>query len=238
MKIARRVLLYLLVLIAPLSQAKNSFTIKGEQVIDLLYLNDIPGNEQAKKQYFKDIGPVGRALGYKPLFAFFIKEKPVQGNYFPNVLAIAAWPGDMHNRMQLFDQLLKKVPDIHQRRFDVWSSFHMTNYYIENDLTLSFDDEKRYVIAGFWQHDNAQSKALMNSYQASVNKAGGQVMMALTGGSSPFGYMYNPDFTVITEWPNLASFERFSKANQQIQQQNKNIKHINELHLQLINRNG
>lgn len=218
------------------TKAEQTLSLKENTVIDLLFLNDIADNGKLKKQYFTDVAPIAKAMGYQPIMGFRITKKPIQGNYFPNVLAIAQWPGNMDDRQKLFEQLLVKVPDLHAKRFDIWSSFNMSNYYVSKDKTLTFKDDKRYVLSAFWQSNEKAFQDYMAQYVRKVESAGGKVLIKLNEGSSLFGYLYNPDFTFITEWNDMSAFERFSQSAKVNNSNNSGVKHINEFHLEPIKR--
>jgi len=217
------------------ASAQQILRFEKDHVLDFLYLNNIAGNEQARKQYFKDIGPIGRELGFQPLTAFRIKKAPTQGNYFPDTLAIAAWKGSMKQRMETFDELIRRVPDIQQRRLEIWSTFNMANYYIEEDTALSFFEDKRYVLTSFWQQDDTFSQSI-DDYLRAVKQAGGKVMISLENAASIKGYLYAPEYTVITEWQDMASFSQFHNQFKDKMLKSNGVKHINELHLELIDR--
>ena len=215
--------------------AQQILKLEHGHVLDFLYLNNIIGNEKPKQQYFVDIAPVGRELGYKPLIAFKINKPPSLGNYFPDTLAIAAWEGSVADRKATFDELLNRVPDIHQRRFEVWSSFNMNNYYVEKDMMLSFQHEKRYVLTSFWRENNSIDNAVAE-YTKHIDSAGGKVLVSLKDGFSIKGYMYDPEYTLISEWPDMGTFEQFHKKHGTQLLERSGIKHVNELHLELIKR--
>lgn len=226
----------MLLFISSQTKADQTLSLKENTVIDLLFLNDISDNQKFKKQYFVDVAPIAKTMGYQPIMGFRIKEKPIQGNYFPNVLAIAQWPGNMADRKSLFEQLLVKVPDLHAKRFDVWSSFKMSNYYIHKDKTLTFKDDKRYVLTALWQSDEKKFKNYLKQHIEQVESAGGKVLIKLDEGSSLFGYLYNPDFTVITEWNDMKAIKRFTQSTKINNKNSSGVKHINELHLEPIKR--
>ena len=225
-----------LIFISSQTKAGQTLSLKENTVIDLLFLNDIADNGKLKKQYFIDVAPTAKAMGYQPLIGFRIKEKPIQGNYFPNVLAIAQWPGNMDDRQKLFEQLLVKVPDLHAKRFDIWSSFNMSNYYVSSDKTITFNDDKRYVLTAFWQNNENAFQRYLKQYIQQVEGAGGKVLIKLNEGSSLFGYLYNPDTTFITEWNNMDAFNRFSHTAKVNSENVAGVKHVNELHIEPIKR--
>lgn len=226
----------MLIFFSSQSTAEQTLSLKENTVIDLLFLNDIAGNGQLKKLYFTDVAPIAKAMGYQPIMGFRITKKPIQGNYFPNVLAIAQWPGNMDDRQNLFDQLLVKVPDLHAKRFDIWSSFSMSNYYVSKDRRLTFKDNKRYVLTAFWQSNEKIFQGHLKQYIQQIENAGGKVLIKLSEGSSLFGYLYNPDMTFITEWQDMNAFERFSQTTKVNGKNSSGVKHINEFHLEPIKR--
>ena len=55
---------------------------------------------------------------------------------------------------------------------------------------------------------------------------GGKTVVELMDGKSPFGYYYQPDYLVITEWKDKATFDAFYQANIKMKQEG--VKHVNQ----------
>ncbi|MEO1367092.1 MAG: hypothetical protein AAFX50_07915, partial [Acidobacteriota bacterium] len=51
--------------------------------------------------------------------------------------------------------------------------------------------------------------AFARSWKRGAAGAGGQVVLELQDGWSPFGYRYDPDYLAITEWEDAASYKAF-----------------------------
>ncbi len=212
--------------------AETNVVLKKDHVIDLLFLNTIESSRQDQKQYFRDVGPKARTMGYEPVIAFRIKRKPISGNYYPDTLAIASWPGDMTDRAGYLDTLEKAVPDLHSRRFDHWSTFNMTHHYVPRNITMQFDPEKIYVLSAYWPKDNKKFTTFREQQLDRINKFGGKVKLDLDQGHSLFGYLYQPQVTMITEWKNQAAFDAFHQSNPGNDRQA--LKQQNQLYLELI----
>lgn len=206
--------------------------LKKDHVIDLLFINTIEETRQAQKQYFRDVGPKARPLGYQPIIAFRITRKPISGNYFPDTLAIASWPGNMNDRAKYLETLEQAVPDLHARRFNHWSSFNMTHHYVPRDIPIRFDPAKIYVLSSYWPNNDSSFMAFRKQQKQRIAEHGGVVKLDLDKGHSLFGYLYQPEVTMITEWRNQAAFDAFRQSNPGNDRQA--LKQHNQLYLELI----
>jgi len=211
--------------------ASKQVKIDKGQVIDFLFLNRKADGHKYRKQYFSEVGKPARAMGYTPITSFRIKRNPIRGNYHPDALAIAGWKGDYQDRMGYLAQLMKKIPDLHARRFDIWSTFMMTHYYISEDMQLTFDPNKIYVLSAYWQRDKQSFDDFRTQHMAKIQQAGGQLKMRFGQGKSPFGYTYDPDLTLVTEWQNQDTFDEFHQQNLEINQTA--VKQVNEFYLEV-----
>lgn len=207
----------------------KSYQFEAGQVIDFLFLTRRPNSEEALRSYAQAAISVARGLDYKSLSAFSIKRKPTQGNYYPDVLVFGGWPGNFEDRADALKQLLKVVPDLNSRRLDIWSTFDMTNYHLTEDKSFSVRYDKIQVLTAYWQKDEALFGGFKEEFLAKTRNAGGVVKLELTDGRSPFGYDYNPEYTVITEWDNQAAFDAFLAKN--LAMDHTAVKHVNQFYL-------
>jgi len=215
--------------VADADNNKKTYHFKQGQVIDFLFLASRPKSEAAFKAYVQAAISEATALGYKNLSSFSITRTPTQGNYYPDVLVFGGWPGDFTDRANALAQLKKAVPDLNARRLDIWSSFNMTNYHLTEDKSFSVSYDKIQVLTAYWQKDAALFAVFKHKFLKNVQQAGGVVKLALMDGRSPFGYEYNPDYTVITEWDNQAAFDTFLAAN--LEMDHAGVRHVNQLYL-------
>lgn len=205
-------------------KAKN-ITLKKGQILDILMLNNHPEGATVQKEYFKVVFPYATQNGYQPLPGLAIIETPTQGNYYPEVMVFATWK-NLANRKKAMEEIEANVPDFHERRRTIWSSFNMTYYKVKEDKTLNIAPDKFYVTTAYWRKDAKAFKKFKKDWEKTAVQFGGQVKLALTGGTSPFGYYYNPDYLVLTEWKNKAAFDAFYKENLMLDHDS--IKHVNQ----------
>lgn len=234
MKTMKKMLILLLsVMISPsmvgADAVEKTYYFEEGQVIDFLFLTRRPNSEEALKSYAQAAISVARALDYKSLSAFSIKRRPIQGNYYPDVLVFGGWPGNFADRADALAQLLETVPDLNARRLDVWSTFDMTNYHLTEDKSFSVSYDKMQVLTAYWQKDAMLFNAFKQEFLKKTKDAGGVVKIELTDGRSPFGYDYNPEYTVITEWDNQAAFDAFLVEN--LAMDHSGVKHVNQFYL-------
>ncbi len=212
------------------AQAGESLVIKKDRVIDFLFLNNKENAQQHLKNYFSTVIPAANKLGYQPVYSFSIKRKPIRGNYHPDNLAIGSWPGGFKERREGLEKLMVQFPDLHARRFDIWSTFNMTNYAIKEDIVAPLSPDNIYVLSAYWKNEQQSFDDFRKNQMERIQKSGGKVILKLEDGRSPFGYLYNPELTIITEWPSQKAFDQFHSKYLHLDQ--KSIKHANELYLE------
>ncbi len=208
---------------------EKTYVFEAGQVIDFLFLTRRPNSDEAYRSYAQDAISEARALDYKGLSGFAITRKPTQGNYYPELLIFGGWPGDFEDRANALDRLKEVVPDLNDRRLDIWSRFDMTNYQISQEIRFDVDYEKVQVLTAYWQKDPSLFKAFKTSFVEEILATGGELKAEFTEGRSPFGYEYNPDYTVIAEWDTQAAFDLFLAKN--LQMDHAGVTHVNQMYL-------
>lgn len=203
----------------------KNITLKKGQILDILMLNNHPDGGAALKDYFKVVFPYAVKNGYQPLPGLAVTAVPTQGNYYPEVMGFATWK-NLDSRKKAMEEIEANVLDFHERRRTIWSSFNMTYYEVKEDKTLIIAPNKFYVTTAYWKSDAKAFKKFKKEWIKSAKQAGGQLKLTLTEGSSPFGYYYNPDYLVLTEWENKAAFEAFYKENLVLNHDS--VKHVNQ----------
>lgn len=184
--------------------AKELVLPKGH-VIDFLMLTRKGDIAALRSQYFKDLYPLAKELGYQPLTGFGISQKPLTGYYAPDVLAVGAWPGDWQQRQQLFATLTESAPDIRSRRLDIWSSFNMLNVELKDTVSIHLDPQKTYVFSAFWLDADNTTDLL-----AQLRKAGAKLALTATDVKTMFGYTHAPQLVAITEWESKDAATQFN----------------------------
>jgi hypothetical protein len=210
---------------------KRTYRFEKGQVIDFLFLTNRPNSEEAFRAYAQAAISEARALDYKGLGGFSITRKPTQGNYYPETLIFGGWPGDFDDRASALAQLKKAVPELNSMRLDIWSTFYMTNYQIDEEISFDVSYDKIQVLTAYWQKDEQLFAKFKQEFMQKIKASGGDLKWALTGGRSPFGYEYTPDYTVIAEWENQMAFDAFLKSN--LAMDHAGVKHVNQFYLTL-----
>lgn len=206
-------------------------SFKKGQAIDFLFLDQKPETRELLKEYFATVFPIALEAGYQPLPGFGISQSPTQGNYHPNHLALAAWK-DTASRQAAMQAIEAQVPGFHQWRRDIWSSFNMTVYEMQNDVSFTVSSEKTYMLTAYWQEDDAAFGSFKQSWLKKAKQAGGHVLVELENGMSPFGYHYNPDYMVIVEWATPEASEKFHRQN--LAMDHGSVQHVNQFILDLV----
>lgn len=209
--------------------AEKTYTLEAGQVIDFLFLTRRPNSEEALKAYARDAIAEARALDYKGLGGFSLTRRPTQGNYFPESLIMGAWPGDFKDRADALDSLLEAVPDLYQRRLDIWSRFDMTNYELKEDKSFTVDTDKIQILTAYWLKDEEGFERFKAKFLSTAWSTGADIKLELTDGRSPFGYEYVPHYTVLAEWDTQAEFDRFLEAN--LAMDHSSVRHVNQFYL-------
>ncbi len=204
----------------------KTYTFTKGQVLDVLYLIRRPDTGAALQDYFKTAGPIARKLNYSPHGALRVAGKPQQGNFSPDVVAFGTWPGDFADRDSAYQQLLAELPDLQSRRMDIWSSFNMTQYEIPEDITLTMDKAKHYVLTAYWLEDADDLGAFQKTFLQMLNTTSGTSKLLLTGGRSPFGYAFTPDLMVVSEWDNVLDVAKFTDASKALN--SRGVLHVNQ----------
>lgn len=204
----------------------TTFTFAKGQVIDFLYLTRRPNTDEALQSYFKTLGPIARKLNYAPLGAVRVVGKPPQGNFYPDVVAFGAWPGDFADRDEAYRNLLLEAPDLQGRRMDIWSSFNMTQYEVREDIVLTMDKAKHYVWTAYWLEDAGELATFQNAFMDTLKATSGTSKMLLTGGRSPFGYEFAPHLVVVAEWANILDAAIFTDASKALNV--RGVRHVNQ----------
>lgn len=207
-------------------QAKAKIiSLKKGEVLDVIFINNKPGNEEARKQYFTDVYPPANAGGYTGLPGFGIPAVPTEGNYWPDVMALGRWKS-LSARHHTMKALIEQFPDFHERRRLIWPTFNMTYYEMTSDISFTTDPDKFYVIDLYWREDVEAFGEYLRKRNKASEKAGGQRVLELINGQSPYGYYFNPDYFSLTEWSSRSAFEAFKATYENVEP--KGVRHLNQ----------
>ncbi|MDW3194270.1 MAG: hypothetical protein R8G66_17985 [Cytophagales bacterium] len=210
------------------SQPKT-LSLKKGQALDLLLLTTNPDAKEKRNEYFAAAVSVAQQYGYTPQYSSGIKEPPTQGNYWPEVLILATWK--VHeDRVKFVKDIEAKYPPFHEMRREIWPTFHLTYWNVEQDQEVTFDPEKFYVATAHWEKESKPFKFFAQAWAKEVSNHQGAVVLEMKSGISPFGYHYNPDLFTITEWESREAFEQFHAKN--VAMDHKGVLHVNQFVLQ------
>lgn len=206
-------------------QEVKKYNLKKGQAFDIIFFNT---NQEAKEtlgKYFKSAIPVAQRNGYLPQKGFKIEQTPLQGNYWPETMIIGLWQ-DYDKRVQFIDDIVKEVPDFHEMRREIWTSFNLTYWEVSQDYSFEVNPEKINVVTAYWSGDDEAFPKFRSEWLKQVEKSGGNKLIGFFKGSSPFGYEYNPDHLTITEWESKEAFDKFNEKIQAMD--HKGVRHVNQ----------
>lgn len=206
------------------AQVKTISLKKGE-ALDLLLLNTNADAKAELDEYFTKAVPVAQKWGYRPQYSCRIGEPPTQGNYWPSTFILAKWE-DYDKRIAFTKAILEEYPQFHERRREIWTTFNLTYWQIEEDKEVTIDPEKFYIATSYWGKESNDFKQFESQWSSAVTKNGGNIVLSLKDGASPFGYDYNPDLFTLIEWKDKADFEQFYQDHQNMDHQG--VRHVNQ----------
>ena len=98
------------------------------------------------------------------------------------------------------------------------------------DFSFEFDTEKIYVATAYWKDGDTKFNIFKNEWIERVKKKGGKVLIELKDAQSSVGYMYKPDYVVLTEWNDRESFNTFLIENKKMESEP--IQNVNQFIIQ------
>ncbi|MEP1095797.1 MAG: hypothetical protein ABJG78_11850 [Cyclobacteriaceae bacterium] len=207
----------------------KSYSLKKGQAFDILLFNTNPEAKETLGRYFKSAIPVAVKNGYMPQKGFKVDQPPLQGNYWPRTVIIGLWE-DFDKREQFALSITDEVPDFHEMRREIWTSFNLTYWEVQQDYSFEVNPEKFNVLTAYWSSDDTTFPKFRKEWLKQVEKFGGNKLIGFFKGSSPFGYEYNPDHLTITEWESKEAFDRFQQKN--LEMNHEGVKHVNQFIIQ------
>jgi len=199
------------------------FLKKGE-VFDILLVTRNSDVESEFKSYFQTAGPVAKRMSYQYLLGLKITNY-TQGNIHPGSLVLGKW-SSLKSRENFLTQIAKEVPDFHEQRRKIWSFFGLRYFEIREDFSFKINRDKYHVATAYWFDSKKKSSNYYKKWKRKIESMGGKSIIQLKDGKSPFGYLYNPDYFVITAWDSETAFKAFQNSIQNLELDN--IQHINE----------
>ncbi len=205
--------------------SKKTFSFKKGQLFDVLFLNAKPNTQDKFDHYLKTVFPVAQKNGYSNLSFYSIGEDQTQGNYHPSAMIFGSWTS-LASKQRFVNESKTALPKFHQWRREIWASFNLTYYELQEDFSFTIDSDKVNVVTAYWKKDGKNLNALKRSFEKSLEQYDGGVILTLENGNSPFGYYYNPDYFSITQWDSKEDFYKFQEENTAMDLSS--VKHVNQ----------
>ncbi|WP_133067192.1 hypothetical protein [Flagellimonas pacifica] len=196
---------------------------KGE-VLDILLFTGKPEMGKLFPKYKKTAFAFALKTGYQPQPLFSIAET-TQGGFQPGTFVFGKWT-NMQSRKKFLNEIEEEVPDFHEQRRAMWSSFYLAYYKMPKDVSFEINPEKVVVATAYWRNDENEFKNYKNEWLRKAKNQGGKVLLELTDAKSSVGYMYKPDYMVLIEWEDRATFNAFYKENMKMG--NNSIQNVNQ----------
>lgn len=220
------ILLFFVCVFSQVLQAQTINLKKGE-VLDILVLSSKPDTDKLFDVFKQTAFPVAFSMSYQPLPSFRVTNY-TQGNHQPESFIFAKWDSK-EIREKFIVEIEKKVPDFHKQRQGIFSYFGLTYYTMQKNTSFEVNPEKYNVVTAYWQNEKISFDNFKYDWLQKSNASGGKIIIELTHGKSPFGYYYQPDYLVITQWNSKEAFEAFYKKD--LKMNHKGIKHVNQFNI-------
>ncbi len=228
MKQTKSMLIFAIILLSGLMVSAQTVTkkwnFKKGEVLDILLFNGKKELPKLFPKYKETAFAFALEKGYKPQ-PFLAVTETTQGGYQPDTYIIAKWT-DLAGRKAFVNEILEKVPDFHQQRRAMWSSFSLAFYEVTKDMSFEADPDKILVATSYWKDNTGAFTNFKKEWLKMAKNNGGKVLLELTGAMSTVGYMYKPDFIVLTEWNDRAAFDSFTKESMKMGE--KGIQNVNQ----------
>lgn len=216
--------LFLSGIIASAQTETKKWSFKKGEVLDILLFNGKPELPKLFPKYRETAFAFALEKGYQPQ-PFLAVAETTQGGYQPDTFIIAKWT-NLAGRKAFTNEILDKVPDFHRQRRAMWSSFNLAYYEVTKDISFEANPNKILVATAYWKDDTGTFINFKKEWLKKAKNNGGKVLLELDDAMSTVGYMYKPDFIVLTEWNDRATFDNFAKENMKMGK--KGIQNVNQ----------
>ncbi len=183
---------------------------KGE-VLDILLFTGKPDFSKLFPRYKETAFTFALKTGYQPQPILSIVET-TQGGIQPGSFVFGKWT-DLASRKKFLNEITTVVPDFHEQRRAMWSSFYLAFYEMKEDTFFDINPEKVLVATAYWKEDASTFMNFKKEWLKKAKSKGGKVLLELNDTMSSVGYMYKPDYLVLTEWNDRAAFDAFAKES-------------------------
>lgn len=202
-----------LVLTSTQTQAEIvSHTFVNGEVFCLVSSIDQENNGLLKKRYFEGIQPITERVGFNFMGNFEIIDQ-IAGNHKAPMFSFVK----IRSTQDKIDANTKYLPEwqhIRATRPKVWKELVLREHEITQDITMTFDSEKYYVIENIWLHKDAKDSYLdfVKTQRQKLKKKGGKVVFE---DNKPFRYESigietAPHKLIITEWNSKKHYQQYA----------------------------
>jgi hypothetical protein len=202
----------------------KTLAFKKGEILDILLLNGKPDFKKLFPKYKETVFVFASKTGYQAQPGFPVLEI-TQGGYQPDTFIFGKWP-NITARKKFLNEIETNVPDFHEQRRAMWSTFYMTYYEVKKDISFDINPAKVIVATAYWKNNSNTFANFEKLWFKEVKNKGGKVLLELSNPMSSAGYMYKPDFMALTEWNDRTSFDTFVKTIKKIGE--KGIQNVNE----------
>lgn len=205
------------------AQSKTIAFKKGE-VLDILLFTGKPDFSKLFPRYKETAFTFALKTGYQPQPILSVAET-TQGGIQPGSFVFGKWP-NLQSRKKFLNEITTEVPDFHEQRRAMWSLFNLAYYEMKEDISFDLNPEKVLVVTAYWKDDTNAFINFKKEWLKKAKKNGGKILLELNDAMSSVGYMYKPDFMILTEWNDRTSFDAFAKENMKMGE--KGIENVNQ----------
>ncbi|WP_339625819.1 hypothetical protein [uncultured Maribacter sp.] len=202
----------------------KTLTFKKGEVLDILLFSGKPDFSKLFPRYKETAFTFALKTGYQPQPILSIAET-TQGGIQPASFVFGKWTS-VSARKKFLNEITTEVPDFHEQRRAMWSSFHLAYYEMEKDVSFDLNPEKAIVATAYWKDESNGFMNFKKEWLKEAKNNGGKVLLELNDAMSSIGYMYKPDYMVLTEWNDRDAFDTFAKVTNEMGE--KGIQNVNQ----------
>lgn len=202
----------------------KTLTFKKGEVLDILLFTGKPEMGKLFPKYKETAFAFALKNGYQPQPILAITET-TQGGIQPGSFVFGKWT-NLASRKKFLNEITSEVPDFHEQRRAMWSSFYLAFYEMDKDISFDINPDKVIVATAYWKDGSGSFTNFKKEWLNKAKSNGGKVVLELYDAMSSVGYMFKPDYMVLTEWNNRAAFDAFTKASMKIGE--KGIQNVNQ----------
>lgn len=207
-----------------MSAQSRTLTFKKGEVLDILLFTGKPDFSKLFPRYKETAFTFALKTGYQPQPILTITETTL-GGIQPGSFVFGKWT-NLASRKKFLNEITTKVPDFHEQRRAMWSSFYLAFYEMDKDVSFDINPEKVIVATAYWKDDSGSFMNFKKEWLNKVQSNGGNVVLELNDAMSSVGYMYKPDYMVLTTWNDRAAFDAFANASMKMGE--KGIENVNQ----------